>query len=685
MNFDAVNLYLLIIIPIALLIEITRRSRRKKRLELLIDSKLSLKIIPKERFSPRKRLFILLSTLSLLILTCFRPQYGFSVREIQTQSSDIAIALDLSTSMLTEDIKPSRLVRAKRDLEDLLGNLKGERLALVAFAGVSFIELPLTLDYGTFKLFLDRLTPDSIPFQGTNIELAFEKSLSALLENNEERKASPEQSRAIVFITDGEDFSGDLSKIKAQSKKHNVKLFIVGIGTSEGGPIPDKRGYKKDKTGKLIISKLKEAALMSLANETGGVYVRSTASSDDTAAIYERGIKQLLESELAVKQQERIWNEYFQLPLGIALILLIGVAILNTRLYSSSNDNSKRLQNIVCFLLISAISLMNQQLAYAQSTEKLGSIAVDKINQGKYRESIKHLNKAKESASEDPRINATLGHSLYRLEKFAEAEAEFLNAAKNSSDQIDKAANLFNAGNSAVKQEQFEQAISHYNSSISLNPKDDEVKENLKFAKILLKKQKEQKKNQEQDSEKKKDKQEGDKKDKQESESSDKSEDESSESQEQQSQEESKDDQQSSDNQPQSSDQQRNKEQKDGEQMSEEESTDKNKAKKNEQSEDKKNTPQDEDQEQKKKEEDKSEDSSSSMDMDKESQEENQNSGSASDQLAEAEETSQDLNDQLESIVDSVNENRQGLAAYRRQKAMQQLKNTRQKPPEKDW
>lgn len=244
------------------------------------------------------------------------PRYGFKWREVERKGVDIFIAVDCSKSMLSPDIKPSRLERAKREVMDLLSMLEGDRIGLVPFAGVAFIQCPLTLDYNAFYLFLKDLSPGYIPLGGTNMAGAIDAALGGFSEKDDTKKA-------IILITDGESTGGDPIESAKRAQKKGVKIFCIGVGSEEGVPVPEEGGgFKKDKNGKIVLSRLDEATLKKIASITGGDYVRSVAGDMDLDRIYRKNILGSMERKTVSSGREKVWEDRFQWFLGPAVLFL---------------------------------------------------------------------------------------------------------------------------------------------------------------------------------------------------------------------------------------------------------------------------------------------------------------------------------------------------------------------------
>nr|MBP9838409.1 VWA domain-containing protein [Pseudomonadota bacterium] len=281
MNWGNSDFYYLILLPLlAIFLGKIKSHREARSINRLADPEVLEQISPSNINVIRARnlrySLLLFSIFSLLILSILRPQWGYSLKETKRRGLDLVVAIDLSESMLAADVSPTRLDRARREVTDLLRSLQGDRISLVSFAGVAFIDSPLTLDYSAFKLFLDNLKTTDIPVQGTNIEAALDKSLEALgLLDKDLNKVSSAtvRDRAIVLITDGEELQGNYQNAAKLAKENNVRVYIMGVGTTTGSPITVDNSFKRDKEGKLVLTKLNPEVLKELAYETGGIYI----------------------------------------------------------------------------------------------------------------------------------------------------------------------------------------------------------------------------------------------------------------------------------------------------------------------------------------------------------------------------------------------------------------------------
>jgi Ca-activated chloride channel family protein len=325
------SLWLLWIVPVTLAFYVysfrtkTRLMSRFASMEML--SKLASGISrPRQYF----KAFLVLVGLLAGLLSLAELKYGFTWEEVKRRGVDIVVALDVSDSMLVEDAetggKLPRLERAKREITDLLRMMEGDRIGLVAFAGTAFIECPLTLDYGAAEIFLDAIDTDLIPVKGTAIGEAIRTSLEAF-------EGASHPSRAIILITDGEDHLGEALEAAEEAKTQGVRIFTIGIGRDEGSPIPAPGGgFRRDRGGEIVMSRLDEPTLQKIALTTGGRYVRSVTGDVDLEQIYSQGIKATLEEEELGSKRRQRWEERFQWVLAAALLALMLEPLISERL-----------------------------------------------------------------------------------------------------------------------------------------------------------------------------------------------------------------------------------------------------------------------------------------------------------------------------------------------------------------
>ncbi len=279
-----------------------------------------------EKRHRNKTIFVVLAILFLL-LALIRPRWGYQWEDLHHRGVDVIVALDVSSSMLAEDIKPNRLERAKRKISDLLDMMEGDRIGLVAFAGTSFVQCPLTLDYGAARIFLAAIDTQLIPVQGTALGNSIETSVKAF-------RTQEKKSKALILITDGEDQTGKALSAAKSAGDQGVKIYTIGIGGEIGAPLPNPSGaggFRKNEQGEVILSKLDETTLQQIALETGGSYVRSVTGDIDLKTIYKDQIKKHIEKKELKSERRKIWQERFQWFIFIALIFLVAETCLSEK------------------------------------------------------------------------------------------------------------------------------------------------------------------------------------------------------------------------------------------------------------------------------------------------------------------------------------------------------------------
>ncbi|MEO1477693.1 MAG: VWA domain-containing protein [Bacteroidota bacterium] len=271
----------------------------------------------------RWRAALLVAALALLVVALAGPRYGTQLREVQEESLDLVVALDVSASMLAEDVAPSRLDRAKYELRALLDEVQGARVGLIVFAGDAFIQAPLTSDFGAIRLFLDAANPDLVPTPGTDYGRMLRLARRAFDVTSEDGSATP-RPRALLVVSDGEQHEGGLADGLAQMDAAGVEVYAAGIGETDGAPIPLYRrgrlvGYKTDRDGNTVQTQLEEAVLRDLAGD--GDYFRIARASSELPQVADR----LERAAVAVAADERFetYAERFQIPLALALLLLL--------------------------------------------------------------------------------------------------------------------------------------------------------------------------------------------------------------------------------------------------------------------------------------------------------------------------------------------------------------------------
>ncbi len=326
---DVAWLWALSLMPVFVaLVWMAARSRRRA-LERFADSDLVEKLTESVDLRARRRKNALrVAALGLLVVALARPQFGNRVETVRSVGQDIVVALDLSRSMLAEDVAPNRLERARLAILRLIRQLDGDRVGLVAFAADAFVQSPLTIDYGASAMFLSAMEPDLMPVQGTDLGAALRVSLDALEEGARD-------ARVVVLVTDGEDHEDAFAEELARAVQSGVQVYLVGVGATEGAPIPlydgqgRREGFLRDDDDNVVTTRLAEETFERFVREAGATYVRAGAGGtafDDLVDEIARG-----EGEEIDSMQVTQFQEQYQIFLALALLLLVGDGMMSER------------------------------------------------------------------------------------------------------------------------------------------------------------------------------------------------------------------------------------------------------------------------------------------------------------------------------------------------------------------
>ena len=319
-------LWLLVTIPVFIGAYIAYTRRKRRQLEEFGDAELMAQLMPNaSRVRPAVKFSILLVALTLLIIAAARPQFGQSERTEKRQGIEAIVALDISNSMLAEDVVPNRLDRAKQVLSKLMDNMVNDKVGLVVFAGDAFIQLPITCDYVSAKMFLNSIQPSLIKTQGTAIGAALNTGIRCFgaIEDPDGKSALNDANRAIILITDGENHEDDAVAVAKKAKELGIKILVVGIGKPEGSPIPipGTNNFIKDRQGNVVVSRLNEEMCREIAQAGEGIYVRCDNTNTAMKAI-QKELDTLATQEIETSVYTD-YNEQYQSFALIALLLLI--------------------------------------------------------------------------------------------------------------------------------------------------------------------------------------------------------------------------------------------------------------------------------------------------------------------------------------------------------------------------
>ncbi|MGM9698613.1 MAG: tetratricopeptide repeat protein [Prevotella sp.] len=494
-------LYLLALIPILALLRWVLDRKQHKRLKKFGDPELLRQLMPDvSRWRPTVKFWILQGALALIIVMLARPQMGTRISHEKRTGIETIIAMDISNSMLAEDVAPSRLDRTKMMVENLVDNFTDDKIGLIVFAGDAFVQLPITSDYVSAKMFLSDIHPSLIATQGTDIATAINMAANSFTQQQGVGKA-------IIVVTDGEDHEGGALEAAQDAKKKGMRVYVLGVGSPNGAPIPFGNGdYMKDNTGNTVMTKLNEEMCRQIAEAGGGAYIHVENNSN---------AQQQLDNELSKlakkEMQSTIYSEYdeqFQAFGIIAIILLI----IEICIFDRKNPIAKRInvfgrrQRIATMLLLLATataSMAQTDRQYIRNGNKL-------FRSGQFDQAEVAYRKAIEKNPRNPQAHYNLGNSLMAQRKDSAAIQSLQKSTELETSKIRKAMAYHNMGVVCQQHKMYGEAIEAYKNALRLNPKDDATRYNLELCKRQQKNQQNQQKQQDKDN---KDKNGQDKKD----------------------------------------------------------------------------------------------------------------------------------------------------------------------------
>ena len=322
---DPIYLWLLLAVPVLFLVRFVVWKQRKNKLKKFGDPQLLRQLMPDASVArPRVKFALLIAALSLLIVLLARPQMGSRISKEKRNGIETIIALDISNSMMATDVVPSRLDKSKLLVENLVDHFTNDKIGLVVFAGDAFVQLPITSDYVSAKMFLQNIDPSLIASQGTDIARAIDVSMHSFTQ-------AEKVGKAIIVITDGEDHEGGAVEAAKIARKKGINVFILGVGDPKGAPIPmGDGGYMTDNTGQTVMSALNEEMCREVAKAGSGVYIHVDNTSDAQSRLNNELTKlQKGETESVVYSE---YDEQFQaFGILVILLLIIEICILESR------------------------------------------------------------------------------------------------------------------------------------------------------------------------------------------------------------------------------------------------------------------------------------------------------------------------------------------------------------------
>jgi Ca-activated chloride channel homolog len=474
----------LLFLPALILLWTRNDGRTRERLQKLIAARLlpglSDSVSVKRRFL--KRVFFL-AALGCIIVALARPQWGVHQKDFTRRGRDIILAIDTSKSMMTSDVAPNRLARAKLAAQDILNAMKGDRFGLVAFAGTAQVQAPLTVDYQTIVEAISQLDTKTVDRGGTDISSAIQSAELAL-------GKSEDTHRALVLFTDGEDLEDDA--VAAAKQLKGIRIFTVGIGTAEGANIPVAPGsnqFLRDRRGELVKSRLDEKRLQEIARQTGGFYVHLDWTA--ISRLVQDGLRGLGESNID-QRSAQIPIERYRWPLALGLGLFLASLFLGDRRNAFAKAKAVTALGILWF----GLALNAQAIDGAEQ-----------YRQGDYEGALQSFREELKRSPDSPVVNFNTGNAAYRLHKYDDAFESYSKAMLSNDMNIREQA-YYNAGNALFMQgdesQDIEQQLTsyydaryQYQQALNLNPQDAQARKNLALLEERIKQAEKEKQEQE--------------------------------------------------------------------------------------------------------------------------------------------------------------------------------------------
>jgi Ca-activated chloride channel family protein len=501
-------------VVIAALVYIYRVLDRRQRAALAEFASNHLLAKLTASFSPGRRLLkrgLFLAALACIFVALARPQWGYHWVDQKERGIDLIFAIDTSKSMLTQDVNPSRLERAKMAITDFVRNLDGDRVGLIAFAGEAFLQAPLTLDYDAFQDSLDAIDVNTIPRGGTDISSAIQEAQAAFAHNTQNKKI-------LILVTDGEDLQGQGIDAARAAAKDGLVIYTVGVGTASGGliPVPNADGgtdfLKDPATGEYVKSHLDENTLTQIAEATGGMYQPLGQQGQGLGVIYDKALASLPKHDIA-SRRTRVYEERFQWPLAAGIGLLFASLLIGTRRRTPAEGGKKKAKTskpVRATQAATAVALA--MLAVPTLVHASAQSAESAFKKGDYNKAEKQYEDAAAQHPDDAALQYDLGASAYKTGEFDTALPAFQKALSTDDPALQQQA-FYNIGNTQYRIgqktekaspqdtiKQWQGAVQSYDAALKLKPDDADAKFNRDYVEKKLEKlQKQQKQDQKKD------------------------------------------------------------------------------------------------------------------------------------------------------------------------------------------
>lgn len=439
------------------------------------------------KWRPMIKLTLLISSLALLIVMLARPQFGTKISNEKRVGIETIISMDISNSMLAEDVTPSRLDRSKMMVENLVDNFTNDKIGLIVFAGDAFLQLPITSDYVSAKMFLNNIDPSMMNSQGTDIASAINMAASSF---------TPQEGvgKAIIVITDGEDHEGGAIEAAKAAEEKGMRVYVLGVGNTQGAPIPIRgtNDYMKDNTGNTVMSALNDNMCKQVAAAGGGVYIHVTNSSNAQELLNEE-LDKLAKQEITSTVYSDFDEQFQAVGIIILLLLIVEACIIERKNHvlrrMSLFGNRKKKLSVIIIMLISAISL------YAQTDRQYVREGNKHFRKGNAADAEVAYRKALDKKKDNSQAGYNLANALFMQRKDSAAVSQYEQALKNEKNPLRKSQSYHNIGVICQGHKMYGEAIDAYKNALRLNPNDDMTRYNLE---LCRKQQKQQQQNQDQ-------------------------------------------------------------------------------------------------------------------------------------------------------------------------------------------
>jgi Ca-activated chloride channel family protein len=437
---------------------------------------------------PGIKFWLLQGSLALLIIMLARPQMGTKISQEKRTGIETIIAVDISNSMRAEDVEPSRLDRAKMMVENLVDHFTDDKIGLIVFAGDAFVQLPITSDYVSAKMFLNNIDPSMILTQGTDIARAIEMGTHSFTQDEGVGKA-------IIVITDGEDHEGGALEAAQAAKKEGMRVYVLGVGSTNGAPIPDPQtgDYMKDNSGNTVMSALNEDMCRQVASAGGGAYIHVSNNSNAQRQL-DIELDKLSKKEIATTIYSDFDEQFQAFGILALLLLIIEICLLESKNPMLKNisvfGRKKQVATVILLLMTLTVSAQTDRQLIRQGNKqyRLGDFSNAEVS---YR-------KALEKNKRNSQAMYNLGNALMAQNQDSAAIMQFNEAAKVEQNTLRKSKAFHNVGFICQRHQMYGEAIEAYKQSLRLNPSDDETRYNLALCKHLQKKQPPQQQQQQQ-------------------------------------------------------------------------------------------------------------------------------------------------------------------------------------------